>query len=89
MATFALHLFSDVEAKYPKGGYQPFAKKKIKNTDEDDEKTPLLSSEKEVGKPLANGLKTSVNVETKTLEEVKSVFQRWDKFKMFLNYNHF
>ena len=76
VATFALHLFSDVEAKYPKGGYQPFANKSIKITDEDDEKTPLLGNEKEVGEPLANGLKTSVNAETKTSEEVKPVFQQ-------------
>ena len=76
VATFALHLFSDVEAKYPKGGYQPFANKNIKITDEDDEKTPLLGNEKEVGEPLANGLKTSVNAETKTSEEVKPVFQQ-------------
>ena len=74
VATFALHLFSDVEAKYPKGGYQPFANKKIKITDEDDEKTPLLGNQKDVGEPLANGLKTSVNAETKTPEEVKSGF---------------
>ena len=76
VATFALHLFSDVEAKYPKGGYQPFAGNKIKTTDKVDEKTPLLSNENEVGEPLANGLKSSVNAETKTPEQVKSIFEQ-------------
>ena len=54
--TFALHLFSDVEAKYPKGGYQPFSAKQHKSlTNQVDEKTPLLSDQTDPEQATAKG----------------------------------